>query len=558
MTYTTVTETAVSAATSTTRQNEAALRTPEQSPRERMLVLLLFLVSFAYLLLFRRYTAMEPDEGIILQGAQRILRGEVLYRDFFAFLTPGSYYFTAWIFKSFGSSMIVARTTLVFFGAVFTLITYLLARRVCSRRTSLLAAGIATLTTLPYRFLALHNWDSTLLACLAIYCAVRLMESTRTGWALALGSLISLTFLFEQSKGTGLGLGLIAGLLAARGNRRHLFRSSLVFALAIGLAWPIIVTLAYFGAQHTLPVMFADWFWPLQHYSLANHVPYGYQNWSENTRHNFFNTGSIGIRFVTALALSPCLLIPVLPIIGIAISIHWLIRRRHAPEAKYNYYVLTGAAVMGLLASVVVGRADIIHFMYLQPVFCVVLAWLLDGEDIPGRTYRRAKPFFATYVAIAFFLFSVALLIRTVNARSAVATRRGNITVPAKDTVIEYVQAHVAPGESTLVYPYLPLYYYLTDTFSATRFEYFQAGMNTREQANETLADLHSKRVRVVLFEPGFVQKIPDSWPGTPLAAIAQDPIADYILTAYRSCKILRSPNDWRFLFMVRKDLPCP
>ena len=81
------------------------LYVPENSGAERCIVLLVFLVSFVYLCLFRRYTAMEPDEGIILQGAQRILQGEVLYRDFFSFYTPGSYYLLAALFKVFGSSM---------------------------------------------------------------------------------------------------------------------------------------------------------------------------------------------------------------------------------------------------------------------------------------------------------------------------------------------------------------------------------------------------------------------------------------------------------------------
>src|SRR5437879_232172 len=111
-----------------------AIYLPERSRHERQIAGLVFLLSFVYLLIFRRYTAMEPDEGIILQGAQRILYGEVLYRDFFSFFTPGSYYFTAFAFKIFGSSMIVARTTLVFYGAIFPVITYLLARRVFSRR----------------------------------------------------------------------------------------------------------------------------------------------------------------------------------------------------------------------------------------------------------------------------------------------------------------------------------------------------------------------------------------------------------------------------------------
>src|SRR6266566_9371958 len=188
---------------------------PERSVNEKAIAILVFVVGFAYLFLFRRYTFIEPDEGIILQGAQRILRGEVLYRDFFSFFTPGSYYFVALIFKIFGSSIIVARTALVLIGATFSVITYLLARRVCSRESSLFVAGLVTATTLPYRFLVLHNWDSTLWACLALYSAVRLMESPGRRWAFAVGTFVSLTFLFEQSKGAGLGLGLGLGLLAA-------------------------------------------------------------------------------------------------------------------------------------------------------------------------------------------------------------------------------------------------------------------------------------------------------------------------------------------------------
>ncbi|HEV2730638.1 MAG TPA: hypothetical protein VGV15_11460, partial [Terriglobales bacterium] len=61
---------------------------PEQYFSDRAIASFLFLTSFFYLFLFRRYTTMEPDEGIILQGAQRILGGEVLYRDFFSFFTP--------------------------------------------------------------------------------------------------------------------------------------------------------------------------------------------------------------------------------------------------------------------------------------------------------------------------------------------------------------------------------------------------------------------------------------------------------------------------------------
>jgi hypothetical protein len=303
--------------------------------------------------------------------------------------------------------------------------------------------------------------------------------------------------------------------------------------------------------------MLAGWFWPLRHYSVANRVPYGYQNWSDSTRYDLFGTGSPGMRVLKAVAISPCLLIPALPPIGVGLLVYWMVQmwRQRAPQAKCAYYVLLNAALSGLLLSVVIARADIIHFMYLQPLFCLVLAWIGDGRDIPGRVFNAMRPFLNAYVAIAFVAFSMPLLMRAVRAPYKVETRRGVITMSAKDTVVEYIQAHVAPGETILVYPYLPLYYYLTETYSPTRYEYFQPGMNTNDQSQEIVAQLASERVRWVLFESSFAEKIPHSWPGTPLTAIANDPVADYIVRNYRTCRILKSPEDWRFQFMIRKDL---
>src|SRR2546430_8083144 len=115
-------------------------RLPEHPPAigisaylDRLIPLLIFLVSLFYLSLFRRYSVIDPDEGVVLQGAERILRGEVPYRDFFMFYTPGSMYIVAALFKIFGDSLIVARTSIAVVGAGCSVIAYLLARRVCSR-----------------------------------------------------------------------------------------------------------------------------------------------------------------------------------------------------------------------------------------------------------------------------------------------------------------------------------------------------------------------------------------------------------------------------------------
>jgi len=433
---------------------------------------------------------------------------------------------------------------------------------VVSVTSAIFVAALVTLTTLPYRFEVLHNWDSTLWACLAVYSAVRWLETPRWAWAFATGSLASLTCLFEQSKGAGLVLGLGAGLLAIvfLDRQRSFWNRTTSLGLATGMAWPFLVTAAYFGAQHCLSLMLADWFWPLHYYSLANHVPYGYQNWSDSTRHLLFGSGSLMERAITVLAISPCFLVPALPLAAVGLLLYWIFQMRREGERRTiaAHYVLVCSALCGLLLSVVVGRADIIHFMYLMPLFAIVLGWTVDGRDVPGQLFRQVRPFFIAYTAVAFLMFASPMLLRALNAREQIQTRRGVIDVPARDTVVECIQAHVAAGERILVYPYLPLYYYLTDTVSPTRYEYFQPGMHTSQQAEEMLAEIRAARVPVVLFEGSFWEKIPTSWPGTQLSAIVRDPVADYIQHEYRACQVLNSPDEWKFLFMVRKDLACP
>ncbi len=544
------------------RSQSPGLGRTEQLRSERYLVVALFLLSFLYLCIFRHVTTMEPDEGIVLQGAQRILSGQVPYRDFFSFYTPGSYYAVALLFRIFASSLAVARTAMALAGALLSVVSYLLARRVCSRTVALTLAALGTLTTLPYRFLVLHNWDSTLWACLALYCAVRVLEKPTWKWTFAVGLFASLTVLFEQSKGAGLCLGLGMGFLAISflEGRRHWLSRVELFALAIGFAIPIAITFAYFASQHAASIMLADWLWPLRHYSQANRVPYGYQNWSDETRHLLFSTGSLLERLVKTVAVSPCLWIPALPLMAVGWLGYWIVqaRRRRAHEGKSAYYVIVTTVYVGLVLSVVITRADIIHFMYLQPLNCLVLAWLLDGSDIPGRLFRSVRPLLAAYVVIALLAFGLGPLAGTAAARERLATRRGTVTTREKDTVVEYVQERVPEGATILVYPYLPLYYYLTGTFSPGRYDYFQPGMNTRQQADEMVRQLATGRVEAVLFEANFSEKVAHSWPGTPLTAIAEDPVADYIVRNYRACRALSSPAEWRFLFMVRKDRECP
>lgn len=524
---------------------------------DRAIAVLIFIGCLAYLWLFRHFSSLEPDEGIVLQGATRILSGQVPYSDFFSFYTPGSYYLLAGLFGLFGNSLMVARSSLAIAGALCSVITYLLSRRVCSRGMSIFAAILATAVGAAFRFLVLHNCYSTLFACIAVYSFVRLVENPRFTWGFSTGSFVALTFLFEQSKGGGLALGILLGLVLLRS--AGFPNKSLLAALGTGVAWPFVLTFVYFGAHHAIGDMVSSWLWPLHHYSGANRVPYGWLNWSDSARNAIFRSGPWFVRVAKAIAISPGIVIAVLPLVAVGLLLDWAIRLRKSennPVARY--YVAVCSALSGLLFSIVIVRADILHFMYLAPLWYVVLAWILGANLQPSSMLRKARPLLVLYTAAAFGMLAFAMLLATTGAKSWIQTRRGDIKTREPDNVIEYVQAHSTAGERLLVYPYLPLYNYLTSTKSPTRFDFFQPGMNTPEQAQEMVKTLIAERTGAVLFESWFAEKFANSWPGTPLAAIANDPVGDYIVHNFRVCRFLESPDQWRFEYMVRRDMPCP
>src|SRR5262249_3681900 len=140
-------------------------------------------------------------------------------------------------------------------------------------------------------------------------------------------------------------------------------------------------------------------------------------------------------------------------------------------------FALICSLIAGLLVSVIIVRPDINHFMYLSPLFYLPLAWILDGKIFAGRLVSCLRPVVQLYTLAAFGLLAAAVFFNALGARNPTSSRRGKIRSGRPDAVIEYVQAHTQPGQQLLVYPYLPLYNYLTDTISPSRLDYFQPGM---------------------------------------------------------------------------------
>src|SRR5579871_2041065 len=106
------------------------------------------------------------DEGIYLDGARRLLAGQMPYRDFFALTGPGTFWNVAAFFKIFGTSLAAARALLVLDVALIAACMYWLAARFSSRVLGFWLAGffVALLGGDKDALVVNHRWDSAALS----------------------------------------------------------------------------------------------------------------------------------------------------------------------------------------------------------------------------------------------------------------------------------------------------------------------------------------------------------------------------------------------------------
>lgn len=91
------------------------------------------------------------DEGIILVGAQRVMQGELPYRDFWTMYGPGQFYLAGWLLSAFDSSALAVRAVGLVAKAAITSLCYLIAVRQAPRSWALVAALVVLLLLVAVR-----------------------------------------------------------------------------------------------------------------------------------------------------------------------------------------------------------------------------------------------------------------------------------------------------------------------------------------------------------------------------------------------------------------------
>jgi hypothetical protein len=156
---------------------------------------------FGFFFLISNAPINPYDEGFVLYAAERILRGDLPYRDFQLHYLPAQFYVLAALFKTFGHSIFVER---MWDAAVRTGVVaagFGLARILMPTGPAAVAALLIMLRLGASGFHGINLFPALLFALLSAGCFLSSFPGTRRGWLIAAGLLAGVAVLFRQDFG---------------------------------------------------------------------------------------------------------------------------------------------------------------------------------------------------------------------------------------------------------------------------------------------------------------------------------------------------------------------
>jgi hypothetical protein len=403
---------------------------------------------------FFRFIPWLGDEGVVLHGATRLLRGEDLYRDFFELLPPGSFLLTAAWMKVFGADFAAVRTLALVVIASIAALTYAAARLASGSR--LLAAGLAmgwaTFSQGGWTVVSPH-WFAT-------------AASMAAGWALlgeapfVAGLFAGVAAIFFQTRGAFLCAAIFIVLATLPGARVAL-RRALVGAAVVPAA-----ALLFLIARGTLSDAWADVIrYPFLHYSGIQPVPFGRgaTTWSGGW-----------------MAMFPLVFLGG----GVRAALH--------PETRRDPRLRASLALAVVAAMSVFPRADMDHILFATPLACPLFARLAAGlvEQL-GRIPRVV----AGVLWIALCLPRVVEVARLGPLRT-ILTPRGPVTSDALSDELADLLAgleRLPKADPFFFYPYSPMLPYLTGRRHVAALDVMMPTYTTPEEFRATCVQVLSQ-----------------------------------------------------------------
>jgi hypothetical protein len=226
----------------------------------------LLVAAAVYVSIYSRDETLPTAIGANLVPAERVLEGEIPYRDFYKIQTPGILLLNAALFKLFGTSLLTAMTGVLAFKTLTVLMVFLTARLVVSQAIALIPAMLTFVWLTPGGpFRPAPIQYEMLFIIAATYFTLKWMTSRRALHIFAAGLSVGLIAVFKQNVGVYSALALALSLVLRDNPLPRSFKdakriyvdswktaASAHIAAAAGVAVPLAAMVAYLAINRAL------------------------------------------------------------------------------------------------------------------------------------------------------------------------------------------------------------------------------------------------------------------------------------------------------------------
>lgn len=500
---------------------------------------LLVLASSLYLFYFAFFPHFVPvfnsqsDFQLYMAPAQRMFEGELIYRDFFEFVTPGTALVYLFFFKLFGLRVWIPNLLTVLLGTGLVCVGLTISRKLMRPGIAWLPSALFLVDARSYLSDPGHHWYSSLAALAGIAVLIRRRTSARIA---AAGFFCGLSACFTQTRGLAAAVGFVV-FLCWDCRQRQMRRSELVRTIAwfaAGFAAALLLVNGYFIWQagparfFWCTVVFllkyyprqADWN-TFQVFSGSFHGGPAVSDWLrlyETNAKTFFD-----------IAATPL-------ICGVVLARYFWKSGKKSWDDWYRP-VLVATVGLFLFLSMAAAPAPYRILVSSLPAF-ILLGWLVDA---PGKLPRAVVALCRVGVFVA-VTFSV---LRSRPSEIGVWTAaHGKVGFSQDDEALsedQWVQQHTRPGDFFYEADFSDIYFYLDLRNPTPLPRITNNGYTTPAQVNDVIDGLERHRTRYIAWNTSYLDSLPD-WENPSDAHL--QPLRDYIRAHYELVKVFSDPGD--------------
>jgi hypothetical protein len=169
--------------------------------KKKLLVITLLIVTAIYYIPIIKSPLAPYDEAVILVGAERVLKGQVPYKDFLTVYGPAQVYTLAALFKVFGVSVTVERIYDIVIKTLLSLIIFLIINQLSSVTTALVGWAMSLIWIEYSYFHAYPVYPAVLFTFISIYVLLFYMKYDRPLYIILSAISIVVAILFRHDLG---------------------------------------------------------------------------------------------------------------------------------------------------------------------------------------------------------------------------------------------------------------------------------------------------------------------------------------------------------------------